>query len=329
MVVILLLPDRLFMQQRAPEDQQKEALEVVIEPPEPQYVEVNPEGPENEPDTVNNYSFRSQQAADENPEESSEDMPDVAGEADTRKIVQGSAGQPEPPVLESGTYSLNGNSDASENPQTEAANPVSPVPPPPPPPIFTEKPVPEGPGSSPEFSDTDREPVETTEYGSQINLYQTEATEQDSENTNEASKNASQAKPLPRKRVQLPPDLTYGQLMRSKGSVGRRGSLAIDATFSQFGEYEQQFYAAVQSGWYREIEFFQPIDTSASVKVRFRIKSDGEIEDVTVLNTTAGEVATLICQAALTKLSPFRPWTEEMVQVFGQEREIEIVFNYL
>ena len=109
---------------------------------------------------------------------------------------------------------------------------------------------------------------------------------------------------------------------------GRRGALAIDATFSEFGEYQQQFYAALQSGWYQEIDFFEPIDTSTRVVVSFRITADGVIDCVEVLHTTASEIATLICQTALTKRSPFRPWTKEMVIVFGQERTLEVVFHY-
>jgi hypothetical protein len=116
--------------------------------------------------------------------------------------------------------------------------------------------------------------------------------------------------------------------MRSHGSVSRRGSLAIDATFSEFGEYEQQFYAAVQTGWYQEIEFFQPIDTSTRVQVRFTLYADGRVESVKAVQTSASEIATFICETAITKRSPFRPWTKEMVQVFGQQRTLHVVFHY-
>ena len=117
--------------------------------------------------------------------------------------------------------------------------------------------------------------------------------------------------------------------MKSQGSANRRGAIAIDATFSEFGEYEQQFYAAVQIGWYQEIEFFQPIDTSTRVYVRFRMKADGSVDIVEAVKSTAGEIARVICVTAISKRSPFRPWTEEMVQVFGEERWMNVVFNYL
>ena len=112
------------------------------------------------------------------------------------------------------------------------------------------------------------------------------------------------------------------------GSASRRGTLGIDATFSEFGEYQQQFFAALQLGWYQEIEFFQPIDTAARVVVRFRMQADGSIHDIETLHTSAGEVATFICESAISKRSPFRPWTKEMVEVFGQERTLTVSFNY-
>ena len=202
---------------------------------------------------------------------------------------------------------------------------------PPAPDFIRQKPeMEEGPGSSLQISGSSNQ---VSDYYSDtdqpILLYREGSENRQDAKGRESDSSAVEARPLPRKRPTLPPDLVYGSLMRSKGSADRRGALAIDATFSQFGEYEQQFYLAVQAGWYQEIEFFQPIDTSTRVEVEFRIQSNGIVDEVKILNSTAGEVATWICQLALTKRSPFRPWTEEMVQVFGQERTMKVVFSYL
>ena len=137
-----------------------------------------------------------------------------------------------------------------------------------------------------------------------------------------------EAQPQPRARPRLAPELITGPLMRSEGSASRRGSLALDATFSEFGEYQQQFYAAIQTGWYQEIEFFEPIDTATRVHVRFTIHADGRVMNVKAVQTTASEIATFICETAIIKRSPFRPWTKEMVQVFGKQRELNVVFHY-
>lgn len=331
-VVFVVLPDEVFIQQSVPD----ESIELTLEPFDPetlQYVEINPEAPENEPDRKDNYSFRSQQAADESSDALRNDTPAVDGDEASQKIVQGAVDPSESMPLENGVYTLSDGSVESPDESSDAARAsraISPPPLPPPPDFIQQKPeVDEGPGSRLEITDSSPQVLEEDfDINTPLQLYRVDSENQQDQDASRASDGATESKPLPRKRLTLSPDLVHGPLMRSKGSVDRRGALAIDATFSQFGEYEQQFYAAVQAGWYQEIDFFQPIDTSARVVVRFRIQSDGTIDEVTILHSTAGEIATLICQTALTKRSPFRPWTAEMVQVFGQERVMEVAFSY-
>ena len=332
-VLLFLLPDELFMRQSVTRPEPDEAIELTLEQPDPEkprYVEVNPEAPENEPDRNNRYSFRSQQAADENPDTSPDDVPTVEGEEASLKIVQGSVDASESIPLESGTYKLSEESVENQGESANVAPPSHPNLPLPAPDFIQQKPeVEEGTESRLKVLDSDKQVVkEDLAVDAPLQLYRMDSENQPTQEPNRASNAADEAKPLPRKRLTLPPDLVHGPLMRSKSSASRRGAIGIDATFSQFGEYEQQFYAAVQAGWYQEIDFFQPIDTSANVVVQFRIHSDGTVDEVKILQSTASEIATLICQTALTKLSPFRPWTKEMVEVFGQERVIEVTFSY-
>ena len=58
------------------------------------------------------------------------------------------------------------------------------------------------------------------------------------------------------------------------------------------------------------------------------LKSDGTIYSVTVLSSTAGLIATTLCESAITKRSPFRAWTQEMIQVFGEQKELRVRFYY-
>jgi hypothetical protein len=135
---------------------------------------------------------------------------------------------------------------------------------------------------------------------------------------------SSDALPRPR----LDPKLLVGPLMQSDGAAMRRGKIAIDSAFSEFGEYQQQFLAPVLRGWYQEINFYQPIDVSARVLVRLTLHSNGEVSSVKALQTTATDIATMICESAIAKRSPFRPWTQEMVEVFGNEKTLTILFIY-
>lgn len=188
----------------------------------------------------------------------------------------------------------------------------------------------EGPGSTLEVTGEAQEVFEEPDPNAPINVTrQPKSAEVVAEaDTADGAGGASDAKPVPRARPRLNPELITGPLMNSRGSAARRGSLSLDASFSEFGEYEQQFYAALQLGWYQEIEFFQPIDTATSVLVRFVMSADGSIADVQVLQSNASTIATEICTTAISKRSPFRPWTREMIEVFGKQRTLTIRFNY-
>ena len=337
--VIVVLPDE-FLMSSASSAVDNEPLEVILLPPEPltpeelKFVEANPEAPENEPDRKDQYSFRAQQAADQSLKEALLDAPEVDGEEDSQKIIQGAMEQA--PPLTPGVYApavQPGEGEGTDGGKAgaQAAQVVPPAQPLPAPDFIQQNPVTEdGPGSSLETPGVGKEIVEAPDPEAPVNLYkpQPQTSQQQQQQEGAGSGGASDAKPVPRARPTLSPDLIHGPVMRSEGSASRRGALAIDATFSEFGEYQQQFYAALQAGWYQEIEFFQPIDTSTRVVISFRITADGVIHDVEVLHSTASEIATLICQTALTKRSPFRPWTKEMVTVFGQERTLEVVFHY-
>lgn len=332
-----LLPEQLMplAEPKAAVERAAEYEISLIEPSQQTYAEVNPEAPVNESDQTDRYSFRSQQAADDNPRSDSENTPQVDGESEeASKILQGTLEQ-SPPV-EPGVYAPTapqgeGAGDAggeAGNPSEETVpNLAQPLPAPD---FIEQEPVSEdGPGSRMETPGESTEVVEAPDPEAPINVYRppTEAQAQASKATRGGGSPERTAQPRPRPR--LAPELTTGTLMRSDRSARRRGVLAMDATFSEFGEYEQQFYAAVQTGWYQEIEFFQPIDTATYVHVRFTLHADGRVTEVEAVQSNASEIATFICETAISKRSPFRPWTREMVRVFGEERTLTVRFRYL
>ncbi|PXA03816.1 hypothetical protein DDZ13_09235 [Coraliomargarita sinensis] len=331
--VVLAIPERMLPVHR--ETREKEAVIYEIDLAEPEdmrYVEANPEVPENEPDRTEQYSFRAQQAADESPLTESSNQPKVDGEVDSLKVVQGQL-QQTPPVPP-GVYSPRAKPGEGEGVEggrqgAESQQQVAPAQPLPAPDFIRQKPVDEeGPGSSVDLTADAQKVFEQPEPDASINVYRPPAQVNPQVQPGDGDGGAVEARPMPRERPRLAPELITGPLLKSKSSVSKRGDLAIDATFSEFGEYEQQFYAAIQTGWYQEIEFFQPIDTSTRVHVRFRLKADGKVDKVEAVKSTASKIATVICETAISKRSPFRPWTEEMVKVFGKERWINVVFNY-
>jgi hypothetical protein len=336
LAAFFLLPDQL-MESADPTESAGEAAQYeisLVEPEQQSYVEANPEVPENEPDRTERYSYRSQQAADDSPRSDPENKPEVDGEADSAKILQGVLEQ-SPPV-EPGVYAPE--TRAGEGPGNlggEAGNPAEEAAPriaqPLPAPDFIEQEAVSeaGPGSRMEPAGESSEVVKAPDPEAPIEVYQPPAEREVAEVAADGGGGSPERQAKPRPRPRLAPELTTGTLMRSESSANRRGALAIDATFSEFGEYEQQFYAAVQTGWYQEIEFFQPIDTATQVRVQFTLHADGRVSDVEAVQSNASEIATFICENAISKRSPFRPWTREMVRVFGQERTLTVRFRYL
>ncbi|MFP4157020.1 MAG: hypothetical protein ACLFU4_05315 [Opitutales bacterium] len=333
LAVILMLPERVLPVHRTANKQAEVVYEIdLVEPENMRFVEANPEAPENEPDRSDQYSYRAQQAADESPEATADNAPKVAGEEDSQKILQGQLEQapPVPPGVYSpqaqpgeGEGSEGGEAGAQTSAQVEPPQPL------PPPDFIEQKPVNEsGPGSRLEQTADAPEEVPELDPNAPIDVYRPPDTEQAQADSGDGSGGAPEARPTPRARPRLAPELLSGPLMQSNSSASRRGELAIDATFSEFGEYQQQFYAAVQAGWYQEIEFFEPIDTAARVHVRFRMQADGTVDRIEAVQSTASKLATVICETAISKRSPFRPWTEEMVRVFGDERWLNVVFHY-
>jgi hypothetical protein len=340
-LVILLIPAQFMVGLDTDADPKSEEVELTLLPPEPltpeemKYVEANPDVAENKPDPTNQYSFRDQQAA--NPEESDIPLeaPNVNGEIeDSTKIVQGAV-DPAPPMPD-GVYTPQtkpGEGDGTDGGKAGAESTAQVQPPKPKPaPAFLQQ-APEstdGTGSTLDMIGEGDQAVENPSQEAPIDIYRPTESTNPAQVAEQGDGNGGNpdTKPMPRPRPKLSPELIHGPLAKSQGAATRRGAIALDATFSEFGEYEQQFYAALQAGWYQEIEFFQPIDTATRVVVRFKIRADGTILGTEVVFSNASEIATLICESAITKRSPFRPWTKEMVKVFGEERVLTVSFHY-
>lgn len=301
------------------------AVEEQVDPEQLRFVEANPEAPENTPDRKDQYSFRNTQAADESPEASLLEAPKVEGQEASQKIIDGRLEQAVvmPSVVGAGVVSPTAGSDDV----LEGDSAVLPAAPRLPTAEFirqSELPEDEA-GSSPVKKDAENFSMEKIQEDAPVALHRNP---EPAERLSGGLNGNPEVKPVPQARPRLSPELLTGPVMQSHGSASRRGALSIDATFSEFGEYEQQFYAALQLGWYQEIEFHQPIDTASTVAVRFTMHSDGTIHEIHVLHSNASELASFLCESALAKRSPFRSWTKEMIAVFGSERTLTVRFNY-
>ncbi|MBI3881223.1 MAG: hypothetical protein HY301_14310 [Verrucomicrobia bacterium] len=131
-------------------------------------------------------------------------------------------------------------------------------------------------------------------------------------------------------RAQTTPTMP-GVQSKQDGGVQRRAAIsAVDAKGTPLGAYDAEFIAAVQNCWYQLIDD-SPAGAliSGKVQVKFRLHDDGTIRGARVDSTSVTGIATYICQRAIEKPSPYRPWPETLRREIGVTyREITFTFHY-
>ena len=125
------------------------------------------------------------------------------------------------------------------------------------------------------------------------------------------------------------PSGTYGLLLRRPVGVSRAGSIAVDARFSNYGDYTQRMMEAIQSSWWSIIERsrFEGV-SRGHVAVSFRLHRDGTVTDAKVLGTEVTRVMTLACKDAVMAPAPYDIWRADMVAMYGESDTVTINFLY-
>jgi outer membrane biosynthesis protein TonB len=149
-------------------------------------------------------------------------------------------------------------------------------------------------------------------------------------------KSAAQPTPAPvpvaanpdRPRASVPSG-TYGLLLRRPVGVNRAGSIAVDARFSNYGDYTQRMLEAIQSSWWSIIERsrFEGV-SRGRVTVSFRLHRDGTVTDAKIHGTEVTRVMTLACKDAVMAPAPYDIWRADMVAMYGESDTVTINFLY-
>ena len=287
-------------------------------PPRPaNFVETNPDAPENIPDRTNNFGAHNQQAAQEIPDPTgTNDRPAIEGQTEIRtdQIVTGSLTQPlelqppAPPVVQTQPTP-----EAADAPQREQ-NPL--------PGIAKME------GESPNA------------FGTNIAKFAEGATavpeHVDGQQNVPLIQGATGRRPIvdpqnPRPRPQIVRQQQVRPAIFTENKFGTKniGPAAFDARWSNYGQYLQKMIESVQIQWERILIESRVYPTSGTrVSVKFRINTRGEIYEIVSVEGTAGQQAEKACMAAITSRSPYGPWTEDMVAVLGESQEMTFNFFY-
>mgnify|MGYP001309537599 FL=1 len=285
------------------------------EPPPTNFVEANPDAPDNVPDRTNNFAAQNQQVAQETPTpDGKSDRPTTEGRTDVQstQIVDGSLTQqieqlPTPP-------SIQGQDEQQE---------VQPAP--------RQEQIPL---SGFEKTEGDNQHA----YGSNIAKFaeRPEAVPEHVEGAKEGSPTGASAlpkidpkNPRPRPQIVRQQQVRPAVFQENKFGTSNIGLAAWDAKWSNYGQYLQKLIDTVQIQWERILHESRlyPVN-GTSVKVVFVLNSKGEIARIVNVEGTAGQQAEKACASAITSRAPYGPWTDDMLAVLGEEQELTFNFFY-
>ena len=341
----------------APKDSESELMFAVqpLPPDDPddwEFVQANPDVIQNPPDDTHHFAARDQQAAQPEPSDelSPDGIPVVEGEMpESTRIVETDLAE-EIPFIETGTSPVEGQprSEAARAPsatlEAEDSLELDFAAPPPMPEFIQHEPEGgEGIGSwlepdehdelleeAHEFEDIDLSLTPHVLLEGEIPREEADAMEEarDAEATEgrEGGTVGEPIRPRPRVRPQVPP----GPLMDRPGGVSRLGAIAIDANFSEFGDYLQRMYDAIGLKWHQlnRSSSRSYAEVRSQVIVEFIINREGEVRDLRILNTSADRLRTLFCEDAILSRAPFGEWTRDMVAILGEEQPVRMTFLY-
>lgn len=319
--------DQSFAQlsfEKSPDRKPERSIEVMIEPFEERFVEANPNLPSNPPDKTLNFGARDQQAAEPEPDPSSEsDFPAQDTEQESQTFLErGDTTE----RLEPGIYS---NAAVETPPPQEAQGTVGELAPR----VERETPEwvrsePEGEGFRiPEAKEGEKsDPEQEQKRPGSIAL--DDGPETPPREASPTAVNNPAARPLPRKKVGS--EVLLAPLNRSDSAASRSGDMGVNSRLTDFGEYTQRALEAIQAEWHRLIrEVSLGADsTFSSVQVVFFIDSSGSIARAKIEESTASELGSMICLDAIYARAPYGEWTADMIRTLGEETRVEITFHY-
>jgi hypothetical protein len=328
-LIILLLAPRLlqtpYSASKAPARQPPRTFSIEIapdafaqkpppKPPSPlKYVEANPNAPDNVPDKTNNFSFMNQQVAQEKPTpKGKSEAPALQGRKDIQEaqIVSGQLTKPEPPSPVSAPEQKLPPSKAAPRRQQ---NPLA--------------------------GDESQKGTDVNGFGSDHSKVMENP--QNVPDEVKGVKNAPQVEgatawmpqidprhPQPRRSLQT---LHVRPAIFADNQFGTEniGPIAINAKWSNYGEYLKRLIEEVQVSWDKILDQSQISASPGTVVfVTFHLNSKGEVVGTISHKADNDGPHVEACISAITTPAPYGPWTDDMVAMLGTEQEMTFGFYY-
>ena len=282
------------------------------------FVETNPDAPSNAPDKTNNFSNRDQQSAQPDPskEKDPDNMPSVKGQDAIKSdnIVTGAKVTPQLGAPPTPTEAEKLEQDQIEQKARAELTPLSGVE------KFEGK-------SDDGVASAISQSKAPTNHAKELQEGKRDATDPTG---GLITSTAGSSKPLPKARPHLTP-VRPSILTNKVSGTPNIGVQGLDARWSEYGEYMQEFVDIVDAQWRRiNAESAVSPPSGTYVVVTFKLKSNGETEMISVdtAHSNGNKPAIYTCQAAIEARQPYRKWTEQMIAVLGDSQTITFSFYY-
>ena len=280
-----------------------------------QFVETNPDKPEDVPDKTNNFASRNQQVAQEKPTPNGKsDRPAMEGEKDlhSTQIVSGQLQKPmeQTPVPPTPVAPTESKLTAPRQEQTPLSG-------------FEKK-------------------IGAADGGYGSNIANPSDAPKDIPNKIDGLKNvpliegATDSQQAidphhPRARPQIVKSIQARPAIFAENKVGTQntGLIGVSAEFSNYGAYLQKMVEIVQVQFDRlndESRIYPP--SGSIVIVKFILNDQGQIARIISVENKATDAAARLCTSAITIPSPYGPWTDDMKAMLGKEQELTYEFFY-
>ncbi len=122
-----------------------------------------------------------------------------------------------------------------------------------------------------------------------------------------------------------------GEKFKQAGGVKKRGiTAALDVRASTFGAYDQALIHAIEERWFQLLdENDYSGERVGKVVLEFKLKYDGSVMDMKVVETSVGEVLGLLCLRAVKDPERYETWPSDMRLLYSSGfREVRFTFYY-
>lgn len=286
-------------------------------PPPFKFVETNPDAPENTPDKTQNFSNRNQQVAQEKPTpDGRSDRPVTEGKKDfeSTAIVTGDRNRPiehieaAPPTPQ-------------EMPQPQPAatpraeqNPL---------PGFEKK---QGEDRESFGSNVARFPDNVRPIDRRIEGDRNAPLIQGADAVQPA---IDPKRPQPRPQLAKTQNVRSAVLMENTKGTMNVGPVAIDAKWSEYGEYLNRMIEVIDIYWKELLRASEAVPQSGTyVYVTFILDSRGQIARIVKVETHTSIQGERAAISAISDRAPYGPWPEDMKAVLGEQQEMTFRFFY-